>query len=263
MTYEELVASGFDEETARKLADNNVEASAGGLPFDVIKINYDKEDILIDAGVKKGEYIVGWKINKTTLAIEEKGKVFKKPLEFIVVAQGYQNSAYDPKTNGYKYITEVFTNPFDSRKVKEQKTGLTVGELKDQGEVIKFNDILLVLIKEEDSFKPYLIYIRGVNYAFWLKQLEEKGVDAKSIGLKYSFKVDTKKVPTNAGIPAWIIDVKGVKPLDIKDIISMKDVVAPVIKKFDDFVKSSKGISVDKKPSTTEVSEDEDVDTLF
>jgi hypothetical protein len=163
----------------------------------------------------------------------------------------------------YKYITEIFTNPYDARKVREKKTGLTVGELKDQGEQLKFNNILLVLVKEGKEWNPYLMYLRGTNYAYWTKQLEENGYDAKSIGLKAIIKADTKKVPTDAGIPAWVLDIKEIKPLETKDLIALKDIVAPAIKEFDKWVRESKDAPVDNKVNSTTPEEDDDVDTKF
>jgi hypothetical protein len=239
MTLEDLLAQGIDEVTARKILENNQSGEGGGLPFDVIKMNYDKEDILSEVGIKKGEFITGWKINKTNFSIEQQGKVFEQPLEFMVLGQAYQYSAYDKKNKGYKYVTPLYRNIFDGKKIREKKTGKTVAELKELGEELKFNNILLVLVKEEDKWNPYLMYLRGVNYKEWLRQLEEKGLNARSIGVMYIFKIKTKKVPTSTGIPAWVFDLVDVTELEPSKIVEIIKANKGALDKFDKWVKNS------------------------
>jgi hypothetical protein len=260
ITLEELLAQGFDEETARKLLENNQGGESGGLPFDVIKMNYDKEDILSEVGVKKGEFITGWKINKTNFSIEQEGKVFKQPLEFIILGQAYQYSAYDPATKGFKYATPLFRSIFEGKKVRDKKTGKTVAELKEAGEKLTFNNILLVLVKEGKEWKPYLMYLRGVNYMEWQKQLEERGIDPKNAALRYIFKVKTKKVPTSAGIPAWVFDLVDVKEVELSELRDIIMANKGALDKFDKWVKSSNEDMPESQTQTTVQNSDEDID---
>jgi len=264
MTYEELVAMGIDPEEAKLIAKNTGgEQTSSGLPFDVVKINYDKDDVLINEGVKKGEIITGWEIDKKTLEVKKRGKVFKQPVKMRVIAIGYQYSAYDISKNGYSHITPVFTNIMEGKDIVEVKTGETVGALKDKGVKLTFNQILLVTIDEDGKENPYLIYLRGVNYMkFWEQVRELIGDD--HLPLKYYIYVKTRKEVTN-GRAVWVYDIEKIEPLKPKELQAKIKETIPLIKKWDEWVEST-GIKT-KVPTKAseiekEVAEQEDDDDL-
>ena len=214
--YTQLIESGVPEELARQMA-NDGSGQGGSMPFDVIKLNYDKDDILVDLGVKKGEFITGYQIDKKTFEVKKEGKVFKQPMEVVLTAVTYQYSTYDPVKGGYKYVTPFFDNVYESPKIVEMKTGKTVKQMKAELEGTKdklvFNAIFLLLVKEGKEYAPYLMYVRGTNWRFFNDQLEEKGfsiIGDNNIKTLKTMKWKSKKVATTAS-PAWVIDITDIK----------------------------------------------------
>ena len=266
MTYEELVASGVSPEEARLIAKHTGgEQTSGGLPFDVVKINYDKDDVLINEGVKKGEIITGWEIDKKTLEVKKQGKVFKQPVKMRIIAVGYQYSAYDISKNGYSHITPVFTNIMEGKEVVETKTGEKVGDLKEKGVKLTFNQILLVTIEEDGKENPYLIYLRGVNYMKFWEQVKELIGDAH-LPLKYYIYVKTRKEVTN-GRAVWVYDIEKIEPLSSAELqLKIRETI-PLIKKWDEWVASTgvktKAPNQVEDTSQTQVDDDEDLETSY
>ncbi len=236
-TKEELMAQGFDEETAEMLADASEGASGGGggLPFSVLKFNYDQKDILIDEGVAKGELVYGWKVNNSTLTVEEKGKTLGNTAEFFVVGVYYQYNKYDPNTNALLIQTDLFSSPFDGPKMVDKKSGKTIKQLRDEGvERIKFNKIMLLMVKDKDSesgYTPFVHYMHGTSLYEWSTQLEEKGIDPKNEVLATNFSVKTKRVPTN-NQPAWVFEIVKAVERTPEEIQKTIPVVSDAIKKF-------------------------------
>jgi hypothetical protein len=198
MTVAELMAMGFDKETAEQLVKAQGAGGGAGLPFPTLKINYDTKDVLSDYGVKKGEFIAGWKIDSKTLTVVEEGEVLKQPIEFFVVASAYQKSHFDTASKSTTHITDIYFDPFSTKKQIDRKTGKTVEEVESElGKKLKFNNILLLMVKTKEGWKPYIHYMHGTNYYRFGEQLQEFNVDRDNMTLKYLFKVKSKKVPTD------------------------------------------------------------------
>ena len=243
--YTQLVQSGVDEELARQMASDGG-SQGGSMPFDVIKLNYDKDDILIDLGVKKGEFITGYQIDKQTFDVKKEGKVFKQPMNVVLTAVTYQYSTYDPVKGGYKYVTPFFDNIYDSNKIVETKTGKTVKQLKSELEGTKdklvFNAIFLLIVKEEEEYTPYLMYVRGTNWFVFNEQLKEKGFTIAGenyVKTAKMMKWKSKKVATKAS-PAWVIDIADVEQNTALADDKFKKVLGDSFKTFLEWKESSK-----------------------
>ena len=260
MTIEELMAQGYDKETAELLAQASGGDSKGSLPFPVLKFSYDQEDVLIGEGVKKGNFISGYVVDKQQLVVKEKGDDWGNSLEFVIVASVYQNSHYDTDTRSTDVITDIFYSSYESRQTVDKKSGLTIGELKDAGKKIKFNNILLLLVKQGKEFIPYVHYMHGTNYHAFTAKLEDLGVKSPVLG--YTFKVKSKKVPTNFQ-PAWIMDIVSAEPRAAKDVMASVPAVSAAMKEFNAWIESSNKAEISKPDSaedTTPVPDNVEVD---
>ena len=262
MTVEELMLQGFDRETAEALARGSV-YGGGGTPFPIVKINYDNDDILAEhANVKKGALVYGWKVNMTTLTVEEEGGVITAtedaPINMIILASVYQVSKFDNSTKKVVHSTNMFRDPFSSKRQIDTFTGKTVEQLRKEGVQLKFNNIWLTLIESgSGEWTPYIYYMHGVNMFKWGEQLKERGIAQKDMNLFKKYQVYTKKIPTNQK-PAWVFIIK-----DIEDSIKlvtqddMKELIKDAIHKFDEWVDSSNTNSAPipelPKNETTEV----------
>jgi hypothetical protein len=269
MTVEEMIALGFDRETAEQLAKTNASNSGGGLPFDTLKFNYDTKDILADAGIKKGEFISGYKINSKELKIEEEGKVLPQPLQFVVISSVYQKSVFDAKTNSTIHTTDIYYDVFNSKKQIDKKTKRTVEELEKAGVEFKFNNILLLLVKIDGEFVPMIHYMHGVNYSEFNRQLEELGIDKSSIPLNYEFTVESVKIPTDFN-PAWAFKIVEARKRDLPEIAGNVGVTSEAIKKFTkwiDSVNSGETVNVNEEgevaSETTPKKEEAEVEINF
>jgi hypothetical protein len=236
MTYEELLALGYDEETAKALVATSGQKDSSGVPFPVLKINYDLKDILVDAGVPKGAFISGWKTDDKNLKVEEEGEVIKQPMEFFIVSSVYQQSHYDKTTRKMDICTPIYTDVFKSKEIRDIYSGKTIGELKEEGKEVKFNNILLMMIKKGKEWAPYVHYLHGVNYVQFGEQCDEIGVPPSERVFKTLYKVKSKKVPTNFN-PAWVFDIIEVKERSQKDIISTVGPVSEAVKTFNEWIK--------------------------
>jgi len=253
--YATLIAGGMDEAMAKKIASQG-ESSKSKMPFDVIKINYDKEDVLIDLGVKKGAFISGYQIDKATLSVKQEGKVFKQPMEVVIASVTHQASTYDPVKRSYKYVTPFFDDSYETPNIVEFKTGKTIGQLREEvpaQEKPVFNTILLLLVKEGKEYNPYIMYLRGKNLYEFNQQLEDKGFDdINQVKIVKTMKWKTKKVPTKA-TPAWVIDLVEIKQNpDIKPNSSFMKTLVEATKKFDAWKESFNKENAQKSNAVTQ-----------
>jgi hypothetical protein len=245
MTVEELIALGFDRDTAQNMTKYSGSDGGSSLFAPILGFNYDKDDVLGDAGIaKKGEFISGYKINRKTLSVEnpDDGLNLGKRIEFIVFASAYQYSEYDNVKNTTKVASNIFLSPFDAKKAVDLKTGALISDMKKHSDNIRFAHIIGMLVKVGDEWKPFAFYSRGTNHYEMNTQLEEQGIDPKDLPNSFKLVVESKKVPTS-GATAWVMDVKEVTPLEVKDLIELKDVIAPNIKKFDNWVSSVNNVN--------------------
>ena len=270
MTVAELMAMGFDKQTAEDLVKAQGGGAGAGLPFPVLKINYDTKDVLIDHGVKKGEIISGWKIDSKTLTVTEEGEVLKQPLEFFIVASVYQKSMFDTTTRSTTHITDIYFDPYQSKNMIDKKTGKTVQEVEESlGKKMKFNNILLLMVKVGKEWKPYVRYMHGTDYFKWGEQLADRGIDRDNMTLKYLFKVKTKKIPTDYN-PAWIFEIIDVKERSMEEIGKLAKETSEAIAKFNKWIEATNNggaVSEEEaeapKTGNATVEVDEDIDINF
>ena len=238
-TKEELIAQGFDEETAELLAETSGVSSGGSLPYPVMKFSYDQQDILVDKGVKKGSFISGWKIDNKKLEVIEEGVVLPEPLDFFIVSSVYQCNHFDTQTRSTDVQTDIFYSPYDTPKMIDKKSGKTIKELKAEKKKIVFNNIILMMVKGEDGkYTPYIHYIHGTNYHTWSDQLQELGVSDDAITLRTNFSIKPKKVPTDYQ-PAWVFDVLSATARTPEEIQGSIPEVSEAVKSFNKWIKST------------------------
>jgi hypothetical protein len=261
MTVEELIALGFDKETAEKMLKYSGNEGGGGIFAPILSFNYDKDDVLGDSGVaKKGDFITGYKINRSTLTLEEEGTNYGSEIEFIVFASAYQYSAYDNTKNTSSVASNIFLSSFDAKKAVDMKSGKPISELQKTNDKIKFANILGLLVKTPDGWVPHAFYSRGANSYELNKQLEAEGIDSRDLPNAYRLKVRSKKIPTK-GTPAWIMDVRSCDKLTITDLLENKDVIAENINKFDSWVRSVN--TVNAQPSSDSSAPAEELDGVL
>jgi len=238
MTVEELVALGYDEETAKAIIESASNTGGAAVPFPVLKFNYDQQDILSDYGIKKGTLIAGWEIDNKNLTVKSEGEVLGEEIEFFIPVMAYQYSKYDTKTKKIVIITDIFTNAFDGKKMIDKKSGKTIGQLKEEGvEGITYNNILLMMVKTKDGLKPYAHYLHGVNYYEFYKQLREKfGIEKPT--LMHTIKAKIKKVPTDFQ-PAWIFEIVDVKNRTPEELAKTAAEVGDAIKKWNAWIEAN------------------------
>lgn len=271
MTKEELIALGYPEDVATALVKASGTQSSASLPFPVLKLNYDLKDILSDKGVKKGAFITGWEVDNKNLTIKKEGKILKQPLEFIVLASVYQSSNFNNSLNKVDVITNIFFSAYDARKITDKKSGKTIGQLKEEGKKVTFNNLLLMLVKEGKEWNPYIFYSHGTHYAYWGESLANAGVAEEDKVLNTTYKVKSKKVPTNFN-PAWVFDLVKAETISMEERIALIKTISPVIKKFNDFVEEynsgdeapvAGAAAVPSAPSTPEIEDDDEDDICF
>lgn len=253
-TKEELIAQGFDAETAALLAKTAGTTGGGGLPFPVLKFSYDQKDILVELGVKKGSLIANWKIDNKKLEVSEEGENLGEKAEFYVVASVYQANHFDTQTRSTDIQTDIFFSAFDTPKMIDKKSGLTIKELKEAGKKVVFNNIILMMVKTKDGYKPYLHYLHGTNYYKWGEQLADLGIGQDEIVLKKNFHIKTKKVPTDFQ-PAWIFEITKTTDRSPDDMAASIKEVSEAIKKFNEWVKetNSGNVASDKNSEVSAV----------
>ena len=246
-TKEELISMGYDEETAELLAKPSG-GSGGVSPFTKLSMNYS--DILADeAGVKKGNFIAGWKEDKKTLSVKEEGKDLGVDLEMVFLAETYQVSFFDTATNSNIFQTPFFNSPFDTKDAKDKKTGVTVAEWKASGKKATFNQICLVLARPfgTTEWSPYLVYLHGTNYHRWRTQLEELGLEGE-YKLRQKFRIKPVKIATDFQ-PAWCFSIVEHSERTPAETVGAIPVTSSAIKEFNKWIESSNS----RGSSSTEV----------
>lgn len=239
LSYEELIALGFDDATAKAMArTSESEAGGTGLPAPQVKFNYDKEEILIDAGVKKGTLISGWQVDRKKLTIKEEGEVLGDEVDMIIVGSVFQNSKFDTQTDKVTILSNIFFSSYDNKKSYDllSKTRKKITDYKSEGEdKITFNNILSVIINVNGEWKPYIMYLHGTAYFEFNKQLDELGISRANLAHGYKLKVKTRKQATKFQ-PAWVLDIVDAKVRPVSELVEMKDITSPVVNKFNEWI---------------------------
>ena len=258
MSLEYLLALGFDEETAKGLLQSTGGNSNNVDSFKKLSMNYS--DIITDsANVKKGNFVAGFVEDKKTLSLKEVGVDYGNKIEFFVAGIVYQVSKFDVATSSVVFSTPIFFSPFDTKTMRDKKTGITVEEYRNSGKDATFNQIMLLMVKTDDSYEPYLHYMHGTNYNKWKEQLE--ALEVSDYVLKYNFKVESEKVPTNYS-PAWCFKITEATAREVADIAASVKEVSEAVKKFNKWITSfnnnttTQSASQPPKP-TTDMEDDE------
>jgi len=235
LTVEELIALGYSKEAAESIVKGATDEGGSSAPFPILKLNYDQKDVLIDLGIKKGNFIHGFKVDNNTLQVTEKGEDLGNTIEFFVAGRVYQNSQYkDGKT---VVQTKLFDSAYDSKKQIDLKSGKTIGELKEAGNNdIVFNQILLLMVKLEGGYKPFIHYMHGANLAYFQKVMKED-FGVVNYVFQYNIKVQSKKIPTKFQ-PAWVFHPTSVEPRTQEDIIAAVKETSEAVKLWDEWIKS-------------------------
>jgi len=264
LTREELIAMGYDEETAALLSMNSGQTCGGGAPFKKFSMNYS--DIITDeAGVKKGNFIVGFVEDKKTLTLKEVGTDFGAEAEFFIVGSVYQYSKFDTATNSNVFMTPLFRDLRTAKTQRDKKTGQTVEDYKAAGMRPTFNHIMLIALKTKDGYETFLHYLHGTNLNKWLEQTDKLGL--KNLSVDTLVKVKSVKVATDYQ-PAWCFEIITTTERDAKDMKASMPVVAESIKKFNTWVDESNaggsnptsGAPKSSSPESSDgVSEDDDI----
>lgn len=236
-TKEEFIAMGYDEATAEALTKPEG-GVGGGFPFKKLSMNYS--DILTDeAGVKKGNFVAGWKEDKKTLSVKEEGIDLGRELEVIFLSEVYQVSCFDTVTNSNIFQTALYSDPYTTKSQKDKKSGITVEAWKASGKKATFDQIMLVVAKKpsDTEWAPYLMYLHGTNYHQWRTQLEDLDL-VEGIRVQYKFTLAPKKVATDYQ-PAWCYEIKAHEKRDGNSIMETVKVTADALKEFNRWVEQS------------------------
>lgn len=232
-TKEELIALGFSAEDADALTKNESSGGASS-PFQKLSMNYS--DIITDeANVKKGNFIFGFVEDKKTLTLKESGTDLGAEIEFYaVMSNTFQCSQFDVATSSNVFLTKFYSDSYSTKSQADKKTGVTVEQRREEGHRVTFNQILLMMVKVDGEFTPFVHYLHGTSYNQLHSQLEALGA---TLNLKTLFKARAKKVPTNFQ-PAWCFDITEVinREADIPKSIAT---VSSAIKAFNTWVDKS------------------------
>jgi len=254
LTVEELVAMGYDRETAETIIKGAVDEGGSTAPFPILKLNYDQKDVLIDIGVKKGNFIHGYKVDNKTLQVTEKGEDLGNKIKFFVAGRIFQNSLY--KDGKIVVQTKLFDSAYDSKKQIDVKSKKTIKQLKevDKVEGITFNSILLLMVETPEGLKPYIHYLHGTNLAYFGKCLKEDfGVD--NYMFRYTIEVESKKIPTQYQ-PAWVFHPLSVTERTQADIIKDVEATSKAMKAWNEWIASyNKSLLEADKPDSGSTSE--------
>ena len=236
ITADQLVAMGYDRETAELMTQYSDIDTGAATPFPILKFNYDQQEVLADHGVKKGELIHGYKVNKQQLKLDEEGKSLGNKMEFFVIASAYRNSNYDEKSKSVTLQTNIFKNKWDSKKMLDNKSGMSIEQLKAAGKDVTFDNIILLMVKEGTAWNPYLMFMHGTSYYEFSKYCDDNGIG--NIVNTTTFRAVTKKIPTEYQ-PAWVLDVKETTARTIADLGKFVKPCSEAIGLFDTWVKET------------------------
>jgi hypothetical protein len=252
LSREELLALGLSEEEVNALLEAEDNGSGSGLPFSLIKLNYDAE--LGKAGAIGINPIKG-----DEGYVEKYEYVLDGEITFRVLNSYNQYSAFDTVTNKPSVVSNMFKLK-DSKKAYDVKTGQLISELKKTNDQIKFSEVALCEFNLPDGGSAIgIFYMKGA----WLYQLNDqlkKLNKDRTNRLWITFKNKKQKKGAVSFYTPEIIDVQEESMADFYKEIKE---VAANIKKFDDWAKSiTSDNTPEKQTENTNTATDEDDDDI-
>lgn len=248
LTVESLMSMGYSQADAEAVVGANT-GTGGGLPFPLIKINYDLE---IPQLAKKGEWVgdIEKDDEKETVALTN----FGERIKMVILNSGFQYSRYNATTNSADISSNIF--PMSGTKTAyDLKSGKRIADLKknDPDNKIKYQEIILALISSDSQPepKPYILYSKGAfMYTFGQcrKPLTNRG------NMMYTIDIGLKQ-EKNGNTKYFVADDKSfvAKPRTLEEIKDGATTIPPLVKAFNDWVDGvNQGSSVKEEKKETE-----------
>jgi len=239
------LAQGYSQETAEALAGTSTERTPSHP-----KLVIATDDSFPDIGIPKGTFVSGYVYDKQSLSFTTEGINHGKSVEAIILATAYQFSKFDGSA-GNTFSTPIFKNPFDAKKVRDKKTGLTKDEAIAKGIRPVFQQILLTLVKVGGEYKPFLIYLANTRRFKFIDRLKELGLP--NYGICDRLVINTKKVGSGAdgkGIPSVIYNVDSVTKVSANENTPLIPTIESAIKAWSAWIKASEASEVPQSTSS-------------
>ena len=246
VTREELQALGLSEEEIKAmLGAAEANEGTGGLPFPLVKINYDAE------AAKLGE--MGYNpIKDDEGFLTGYERVFTNPYQIRILDSYYQYSAFDATTNKPSVTSNLFRLK-DAKKAYDLKTGKLISDLKKTNDQIKFSRVALVEIRQDDDDTSVfgIFYMKG-------KWLYDLGQAVKKDKIPEGQKILTlnNKKQKNGAVTFFTVEVIDEKIVDRTTFLQGIKEDANKMKQFQDWTKEVNSSS--DEPAKTSQSSDSD-----
>lgn len=253
LTREQLQAMGLnDQQIDAILGATSANEKAGGLPFPLLKVNFDP-----DLG-KVGAY--GYSpIKKDKQTIKYEFIVDEIKVRFL--KSMYQYSKFDTTENRPTVTSNVFALK-NAKKAYDLKTGTSINELKAVDDGIKFQRILLGVLDINGEQKPFIMYAKG-SFLFGLNDILRKFPNDGHMTHQFTLGTEKRKKGTVVWFMPKLIDAK---ELNQQEFISNLKSDANLITEFDKWAEqiNSSADTAEEAPNkkidnsvTTEEDEDE------
>ena len=252
LTREQLQAMGLnDQQIDAILGATSANEKAGGLPFPLLKVNFDPDFGKLGAWgyntIKEDRQTTGYEF------VTDKIKVrFLKSM--------YQYSKFDTTENRPTVTSNVFALK-NAKKAYDLKTGIPINELKVTDDGIKFQRILLGVVDINGEQKPFIMYAKG-SFLFELNDILKKFPNDGHMTHQFTLGTEKRKKGTVVWFVPPLIDVK---ELSQQEFIANLKSDANLITEFDKWVEqiNSSADNVDETPdkkidNPVDTEEDED-----
>lgn len=248
MTLEQLVAMGLTEAQANEILGANTGGGGGSYPYPLLKLSYDADDAPL------GNFIFDVEKDKD-------GNVVKctdlgKSVDMIICGSKTQYVKFNATTGK----PELTSNIVDvAATAVDRKSGMLIKPMKDKDPLIKFNDIMVVLVRTAgttDDFIPAMFFGKGAHlYTF--NQLRNGHANVTSMLTLTNLK---KK---KGSVTYFELDPKksSAVDLDTADVMANIKTVAELTGKFNAWVKdynSSAPSETSANTSNSSAEEEED-----
>ena len=248
LTREQLQAMGLDEaQIDAILGAAAANSKVGGLPFPLLKVNFDMDFGKVGAWgfnpIKEEGTTTGYE------CVVEVAKVrFLKSL--------YQYSKFDSVENRATITSNVFALK-DAKKAYDLKTGTPINTLKATDDGIKFQRILLGVLECEDKEVPFIMYAKG-SFLFELNDILKKFPNDGHMTHRLELGTEKRK----KGTVVWFVPtLVGDEQLEQTEFISNIKKDADYIKAFDEWAKQiNSGAEDDNTTAPTPVPNDNEED---
>jgi len=253
LTKEQLQALGLNEQQIEAiLGAATANSKTGGLPFPLLKINFDMDFGKVGAWAYNPQ-----KDDDGTITGYE--KIYDPTIKVRFLKSMYQYSKYD-SAEGKPTITSNIFELKDAKKAYDLKTGTLISQLKDMDDGIKFQRILLGVIEDGDERKPFILYAKG-SFLFELNDILRKFPN--DAHLTHILELGTKK--NKKGTVVWFTPtLVNSEELDQAEFLKRVKEDAELISKFNEWVEQvNSGGENDNSTTQTQVDDmEEDEDNI-